>query len=613
MCGIAGYVASGPLPGSRVTATLGLMGRRGPDHRAHRTWTHAGENVGLLHSRLSIIDLDDHANQPFTIGPATVVFNGEIYNYLELRAELEAAGVRFRTRSDTEVLLAAWLHWGDAFHDRLEGMWAFALWDEAQGRLLLSRDRFGEKPLCWMQTAEGLFFGSEPKLLRSLSGRALEPDRDHLCRYLVNGYKSLYKTDRTFFEDVRDVPPGGTLALSSGSGEGPTHGRHWTFRPPPPDDSMTEADAVDGVRQRLIDSVRLRLRADVPIAFCLSGGVDSAALASIASKTLGYDVMTFSILDDDPRYDERGNIQATIDDLGCRHQLIRVSHDGALDRLARQVAYHDAPVATISYYVHEMLSEAISRNGFRVAVSGTAADELFTGYYDHFLLHLHEVRDSDVYADRLRDWETHLKPITRNPHLRDAELYRRDPGFRDHIYLNNDAFASMLVGDFHEDFAERHYSPSLLRNRMANELFHESTPVILREDDLNSMYHSVENRTPFLDRELLDFACRIPPRLLVRDGRAKHVLREAVAGILNDRVRLDRQKKGFNAAIRSIVDLGDAGTRERLLADGPIFDIVDRERITALFDMDEIPNSYSKFLFSFISARLFLDANAGAS
>ena len=606
MCGIAGYFGSAPLDRSRLRATLSLMRNRGPDNQQDECFTHNGVHVGLLHSRLAIIDLDARADQPLTIDGCTLIFNGEIYNYLELRTILAERGVRFLTESDTEVLLQAYLAWGESCVERLEGMWAFAIFDRQRHRLFLSRDRFGEKPLYFLKNGIGFWFGSEVKFLAALIGRRLSVNHRHLMRYLVNGHKSLYKTEETFFEQVRELPAGHNLVL--GGNREATPERYWLPRYRPR--AMTYEEAVRGVRERLIESLRLRLRADVPIAFCLSGGIDSAALASLAAKEFGYDVAAYSIIDSDPRYDEADNIAATVADLGCPNRQIRIPKDDPFGRLERLVAYHDAPIYTISYYIHEMLSETIRADGYRVAVSGTGADELVTGYYDHFNLQLYQLRRHPCYHARLADWRQHVAPIVRNPYLSDPELYIADPDCRAHLYLNNRQFAGFLCCEFNEPFTEVVYTDSLMRNRMLNELFHEAIPVILHEDDLNSMYHSVENRSPYLDSALFDFAYSIPSEHLIRDGYAKAPLRDAVKGILNEQVRTDRHKKGFNAAFASLIDLGDRRARDRLLDDGPIFDIVDRQKIAGLFDMEDIPNSYSKFMFAFLNAKLFLEQHA---
>jgi asparagine synthase (glutamine-hydrolysing) len=558
-----------------------------------------------------------------------MVYNGELYNYLELRAELTASGHVFATESDTEVLLRAVDHFGWQGLDRCEGMWAFGVYDEADGSLTLCRDRFGEKPLYLYRDASGLYFGSEVKFISALVGRRLEVNFDHLYRYMVNGYKALYKAcpepgrsacpepgrsacpepgrrdGQTFFKDLAELSPSTILRLDeTGCPE-----QHTYWRPRfCPDESMSYADAVAGVRERLIQSVEFRLRADVPLAFCMSGGIDSNSLISIAKNVFGYDVHGFTITNSDARYEEQDMVDHAVAKLGIRHTSIPVNPNEFLPKLRTLVRYHDAPVYTITYFAHWLLMESIAGHGYRIAVSGTAADELFTGYYDHHLAYLYEIQnDSELYPKSLQAWMEHVRPLVRNPYLSDPDLFVNYPDFRDHIFLDATKFAEYLTDGWFEPFNEERFSESLLRNRMLNEMFHESVPVILHEDDLNAMYFSIENRSPYLDRALFDFCYSIPSRHLIRNGFAKAVLRDAMGGIVPERILDNHRKVGFNAPIFSFLDVRDPDVRSYLLDGSPIFDHVRREKIEQLIEKPDLPNSESKFLFYFLTSKIFLE------
>lgn len=611
MCGIAGYVGTGARSDAQIERCLELMRRRGPDHAgAVALPTRAGRTAQLLSTRLDIIDLTERANQPLRFGSKTVVYNGELYNYRELRAELEREGARFTTESDTEVLVRALLHWGEAALDRCEGMWAFAVHDANDGSVTLCRDRFGEKPLWLHRGPDGITFASEPKGVFALLGRPLEIDLDQVRRYLVTGYRTLWSAeDRSFFRGLELLPAANLLRIDAEGRE--SQECYWepSFRPV---EEMSYEEAVAGVRRRVLRTVELRLRADVPVAFCMSGGVDSTSLIAAAKNVCGYDVHGFTVVNDDPRYDEREAVAGTVEAFGLRHTQVPLEHTAFLARLRELVRYHDAPVATISYFVHWRLMQGIASDGYRVSVSGTAADELLTGYYDHHLAYLAEMRAlPELHAAALSAWEREIRPLVRNPHLSDPELFVRDPGFRDHLRLGADEFAGFLVDAYRpEAFHERAYSDDVLRSRMLNELRHETVPVILQEDDLNSMFWSVENRSPYLDRSLAEFCYSIPTRHLVRCGRAKAVLRDAMRGIAPDHVLDERRKVGFNAPIEALLDLDDAEVRAELLADSPIFDVVRRDRVAGLLEERNMPNSRSKFLFSFVSSKLFLEEAA---
>ena len=607
MCGISGYIGKETIGRPIIHRTLGLMKNRGPDHQDYRYIEQNGTNIYLLHSRLSIIDLDKRSNQPYMLERCTLIFNGEIYNYVELREGLKKQGIECVTTSDTEILLRYYLLYGENCVDYFEGMWSFAIYDSRNKKLFLSRDRFAEKPLYYYQTEDGLYFSSEIKFIKSLSGNSLTINRKHLLRYLVSGYKALYKTEETFYEEVSEIKYATNFVI--GIDQSIRSYRYW-IPTSEINTNMSLNDAVEGARYHLLESVRIRLRSDVPMAFCLSGGVDSASLVSIAANECNYNVSAFSIIDKDERYNEYDNIKATIDDTGCKSTFVELSYDNVLSRLRKLVQYHDSPIATISYLVHSMLSEQITKKGYRVAFSGTSADELFTGYYDHFLLHLNSIRRHPGYTHHLEDWKKNILPFVRNPILRNPNLYGEKPGFRGHVFDNSSEFNNLLKIPFEEIFTEERFTDNLLRNRMMNELFHEVTPVILHEDDLDSMYCSIENRSPYLDSRLFKFAYSIPDEYLIQDGYGKYILRESMKGILNDTVRLDRRKKGFNASINTLFDFSDKETRAYFLdAESPVFDIVDRDQVANLMDLNPAPNHYSKFLFSFINTKIFLEMN----
>lgn len=615
MCGIAGFIGYYAIERPFIERTLQLMKRRGPDVQRYQYVS--GEpnssqfNVLFLHSRLSIIDLADRSNQPLTINQCSLIFNGEIYNYIELRDELEKEGVAFKTNSDTEVLLQAYLNYGLDCVKKFEGMWSFAIWDQRHQHLFLSRDRFAEKPLYYYQTKDGIYFASEIKAIKSLSGQHFIVNQKHVLRYLVQGYKSLYKRSETFFQGIKELPYASNMFIDN-------HlyiqvKRYWQPKVQPREMSMNEA--IEGSRNYLFDSIRIRLRSDVPLAFCLSGGVDSASLVSIAAKKYNCDLETFSILDSDYRYNEYNNIMATVRDLGCKHTLIDIPKHEGISRLKKLIQYHDVPVATTTYYVHSLLSERISQDGYRVAFSGTAADEFYTGYYDHFILHLNELRHNPDYNNHLTNWTKNIAQYVRNPILCNPKLYEEQPNFRDHVFDNHLEFRTWLTPEanqyFNEPFDEVLFCDSMLRNRMLNELFHETIPLILHEDDLNSMCYSIENRSPYLDSRLCEFMYSVPAEHLIQNGYGKYLLRESVAGLLNDQVRLDRQKKGFNASINSLIDLKNKNIRDELLdVNNGVFELVQHDKVVSIFDEDHLPNHYSKFLFSVINTHFFLEFNA---
>lgn len=610
MCGIAGYLGRKALSQNVLESCLSLMHRRGPDSADfYANVDSRGNRVYMLSSRLNIIDLDDRANQPYRIDSEIIVFNGELYNYVELRNALLKKGIEFRTNSDTEVLLNILRTHGLDALQQCEGMWAFAKYDESTEELTLCRDRFGEKPLYMFDDGTGIYFGSEVKFIAKLQGDRLPINYDHLHRYMVNGYKSIYRTGETFFDGVSELRPGTAISISSDGVSNKQ--RYWHPRYDPEED-MSYEEAVAGARERLITSVGLRLRADVPMAFCMSGGVDSNALISIAKNVYGYDVHGFTIIVPDERYNEKELVDYSVEQLGIKHSSITANPDLFLPRLKELVRQHDAPVHTINYFAHWLLMESISEQGYRISVSGTGADELFTGYYDHHLAYLNDIKGSPtLHENAKKAWARHVRPIVRNPFLRDPDLFINSPNFRDHIFLDSKQFSSCMKNNWKEDFEEYNFSDSLLRNRMLNEMFVETVPPILHEDDLNAMYYSIENRAPYLDKGLFEFCYSIPTRHLMGDAFTKIVLRDSVSGIVPGKILSTRQKIGFNAPISSFLDVENAEVKSYLLDESPIFDHVHKSKISDILSKAEVSEPESKFLFYFLNSKMFLEEFGG--
>ena len=609
MCGIAGFFGKQKIDQFNIHKTLKLMKNRGPDFSNYFNTNINNElNLCLLHSRLSIIDLKERSNQPFIQDGNVLVFNGEIYNYLELRKNLIDLGEKFKTFSDTEVLIKYYKLYGEECVKYFEGMWSFVIYDTKKKNFFASRDRFGEKPFFYYKDKNGFYFGSEIKFIKSLINKEIEINDTQLNNFLTSGYKSLFKSNKTYFKNIFFLRSSENLSISSKLEI--KKKIYWTPKIKKLN-KISLKECVEESRRLLFKSIKLRLRSDVPIAVCLSGGVDSSGLASVLTKEFKLNTKTFSIIDLDDRYDERENIDHTIKDLKCENTKISLNKSIFLDQLIDQIKYYNAPVATISYFVHSLLTKSISENGFKVAISGTAADEIYSGYYDHFLQHLKSCKDLNKdFQINLENWKKYTSKLIRNENLKKSDLYIQNPNFRDHIYDGREEIEEYIVQKNLLKFEEENYNDDLFTNRRLNELFHEITPLVLNHEDLNSMKYSIENRSPYLDTNLVNFMFSIPNNYLIKNGFGKYILRETFNGYLNEKVRLDRVKKGFNASINSLINFKDKNNIEFLLdKKSKIFQFIDREKIQKLFRNDKSPNHLSKFLFAFISSKIFLDTN----
>ena len=607
MCGIAGFIGIKKIDIQRIKKGCVEMNHRGPDDTGLFYKDNEKFSVILGHKRLSIIDLDSRSKQPFYFNNSILIFNGEIYNYLKIKEELTELGHKFKTSSDTEVLSHALSQWGNRALSKLEGMWSLAWYDLEKRELILSRDRFGEKPLYIWRNNEGIFFASEIRALNKMVGKKPTINLNQLNRFLINGYKSLHKYKETFFEEITELSKGKFVVINS-----KLKINEQTYWKPnyKTNKKLTLEDSKVLIRETLIKSVKKQLQADVPLAFCMSGGIDSNALMAIAKKIFNYDVHGFTINSADKRYSEKSMVLSTIKDLEIKNTFIEPSKKNFLGKLRSLIQSRVSPVYTIANYCHSEMMQSISSKGYKVCIGGAGADELFSGYYDHHLFYLRQIKkDKNLFDRSLKNWKKNIFKLTRNPHLTKYKSFLKHKKPRDHIYLNNDIFSNFHNENWKENFEEKNFLKDELRNRMLNEIFHETIPAILHEEDLNAMYFSVENRTPFLDHKLFEACSTIPSKFLVNNGQAKSVLRESMKGIVLNDVLINSKKVGFNASILELLNLKNPKVKEEILDDSKVFQIVSKKKIESLLKMNLMKNSYSKFLFSFISAKLFMDIN----
>jgi asparagine synthase (glutamine-hydrolysing) len=544
MCGICGIVARGAVDPARLAAMSATLVHRGPDSDG----VVVQDGAGLAARRLAIIDLET-GDQPIANEDDTihVVQNGEIYNYAELRRELERAGHTFRTRGDTEVLVHGYEQWGDGLPRRLRGMFALAIWDAPRRRLVLARDPYGIKPLYYRSSADGLEFASE---LRALPRG--EVDLEALECFLAFNF---VPAPLSIFRDVRKLPPGFLLVREDGE---TVVRRYSELRPAAAGEVRRddEGELVEELRARLRDSVRAHLVSDVPVGVLLSGGVDSGALAALAAQESAEPVRTFSIGFEEGSFDELAGARKVASLYGTRHRELTLRPDAATLLPALAEAF-DEPFADSSalptYLVSRLAAEDV-----KVALSGEGGDELFGGYYT-YVADLLAARTGALarlarpLVDRLPSSDrrvpleykakrfvgaAHLPPLERHhgwkeifsPDAR-AELTGRPPSSAPIELLS----ASWAAADGAE----------LLTRLQYVDLSLPLVDDLLTKTDRASMAHSLEARVPFLDPAVTRFALSLPASLKVRGLRKKLLLRKAVEPLLPRSV-VHGRKRGFS-------------------------------------------------------------------
>jgi asparagine synthase (glutamine-hydrolysing) len=558
VCGIAGFAGRGDTADLR--RMLGAQVHRGPD--AEGAWSDPAARVWLGHRRLSILDLES-GGQPMWTADETlgVTFNGEIYNHVELRAELEARGHRFRSaHSDTEVLLHGYREWGPAMVERLNGMWAFALLDRKQRRLLLSRDRFGEKPLYWAAQPGVFAFASELHALLAHGALRVERSRQALQKYFAYGF---VPAPLTLFEGAHALPAGCNLLVSLADLSTRLE-RWWELRlEPGPDAGFRAEEAAGALREALQRSVARRLRSDVPVGVFLSGGIDSSAVAACAVRALsGRPLRTFSIGFDDPSFDEGPHARLVAAHLGTEHHEARATLAAARELLPGLADRLDAPVADSSLLPTALLCREARRH-VKVALGGDGADELFAGY-DPF----RALRAARAFA-RLVPRRIHpalrllaARLPTSHRYMSTAFRVQRAlrglafrPALWNPVWLGpcEPAELAALLGapvDVEQVYSEAieawDASPgaSIVERTLAFYARLYLQHDILPKLDRASMWFGLEARSPFLDVEVVDLARRLPTQAKLSGGTTKRLLRRALRGILPE-ATLRRSKQGF--------------------------------------------------------------------
>ncbi len=554
MCGIAGIAAAagGRVREDEVLPMIATLGHRGPDGNAVRAF----DGVALGHTRLAIIDVAG-GDQPIANEDETVwiTFNGEIYNHHELRAEL-AGEHEFRTRSDTEVLVHAYEQWGDAFVERLSGFFAFALWDARRKRLVLARDPLGKKPLFVAVRGARLTFGSEIKALLAALPDAPELDPraidDALALRYVGGR-------RTGFRGIERLLPGERAVWADGELE---RTRFWT-PPAPAPEAMDEADAVQALRAQLDAAVSRRLESEVPLGLLLSGGLDSTAVLEAAARVSGERLKTFTVAFSREKESEAGFAAAAAAHFGTDHHEFQLGEQDLLEHVDAVLPALDEPLCDPSFLPTALVCR-LARSEVTVCLTGDGGDETFGGY-TRYRQTLEAPAPAGTAAAAAYRWTAEHLPLYRGKAWKLARSLRERASTPEERYVQSlisleAPYRSALLGPRTTaeldapDGPERRLldavsGPGDLAGRMMRcDLEHYLPGLILTKVDRASMLASVEARSPFLDKDLVAFAARVPTELKLARGEQKRLIRASLQGRVPAEL-LTRKKKGFGTPL----------------------------------------------------------------
>ena len=568
MCGICGVLAlEGGRPATReeLRPMTEAIFHRGPDDDGF----HVAAPVAFGFRRLSIVDLAG-GHQPMSNEDGTVwiIFNGEIYNHQDIRAELERRGHRYSTKSDTETIVHAYEEYGDDCVHHLRGMFAFAIWDARRKRLFCARDRLGIKPFYYAIHDRRFAFASEMKALFELRGLRAQINRRALPEFFALGYLA---DDQTMFEGIRKLPPGHRMSLTldgdNPAGELPRIEQYWDLDITPDESLLSEEDYVERFRELFEESVRLRLMSDVPLGVFLSGGLDSSAIAATMSGMMGERLKTFSVGYAEDRFSELPYAKLVADSIGAEYNEVRMGPDDFWDILPQMVWQEDEPLVWPSSVALHFVSR-LARQKVTVVLTGEGGDEVFAGYLKYRVT-LWNMRWGPLYRQLTPGPLQSLVRGTLGSRALPEPVRRK---LRHSFLYYPEAFEKIYFDNFYSVFPQEEQS-RLLSPQIASELRDTSAYAgsmafyrpgdresllsrllyldiktylveLLMKQDQMSMAASIESRVPFLDHKLVEFAARIPARHKVRYLSGKYLLRRAMAGRLPDEI-LNRHKMGF--------------------------------------------------------------------
>lgn len=550
MCGINGFTWQDV--GLIEKMNLALC-HRGPDDQS----TFIDDHVTLGHRRLSIIDLSPSGRQPKSNEDRSIwiIFNGEIYNFQEIRLELEGSGHRFSSHTDTEVIIHAYEEWGTACVERFNGMWAFAIYDKNKGILFLSRDRFGVKPLYYLHDKLGLIFSSEIKgILEHSVPRA--PNDRAVYDFLLLGFVD--HTSETFFQGISRLMPGESMIydLSQRSGN--------TFRWYDLEKRLQESKEIGGksadknseenmermakrIKELFLDSVRYRLISDVPVGSCLSGGIDSSSIVyAMRKQNKNGDIKTFSMVFPGKKQDESAYVREVVRETSVEAHEVSPTKDDLMRNLIDLIITQEEPFGTLSSYGQYKVMELAHKNGMKVLLDGQGSDEIFAGYFIYYKYYLFE---SLLHFNLREVWQ--MAKASKNkfndllifPAMTILSRLGLSQGALRNLWLGRRSYLKGFQDfDLTNPLLERGF---YLNRALYSDLTRYSIPQLLRYEDKNSMRWSIESRVPFLDYRLVELAMSLPSSYKLRDGQTKYILRKALRGLVSEKI-LDRKDKiGF--------------------------------------------------------------------
>ncbi|MBK6826652.1 MAG: asparagine synthase (glutamine-hydrolyzing) [Chitinophagaceae bacterium] len=554
MCGIAGIIQTNPgrFQLQQLQQMTDAIAHRGPDGAGE--WCNQNNTVLLGHRRLSVIDLSSAGDQPMHyLDRYSIIHNGEIYNYKELKSELQQKGYSFRSQTDTEVIVAAWDYWKEDCLQHFDGMFAFAIWDEVEQELFAAVDRFGEKPFYYTLEEDCFLFGSEMKALWA-AGIAKRPNLQMLFNFITIGYTSNpEKKEETFYQQIFRLPAASYLQYSLDDQMIDIE-TWWTIDPGKEEKNIPDEAAISRFNELFQTSVSRRLRSDVPLGSSLSGGLDSSSIAavvhSLTKSNPGFKVFTASFPGFDK--DETAFARQVADRYGLQQELVNITATDLLKDWEKLCLHQEEPFGSSSSYAQYKVYELAKENGIKVLLDGQGADEILAGYHKYFKWYWQELFRNRKLS-RSGERKATLELGINEPFTWKNKIAAWFPSFASIVIENHYLAKALAHPDLTKAFVQQqsrdaYYTPPdhfTLNGVLHFNSFVHGLQELLRLADRNSMAHGREVRLPFLSHELVEFLFSLPSHFKIRKGRTKWLLRESMKNTLPETITWRTDKVGF--------------------------------------------------------------------
>ena len=611
MCGIAGFFGNYKQSPSKIDIikTLKIMKNRGKDGQGSFNLNFEKQNLSLLHSRLAIIDPQSRSNQPFKDKNGIIIFNGMIYNYLEIKKKLEGKNIKFTTNSDTEVLLKFLNHYGIEKINMLDGMWSFAYFNFKKKKFFLCRDRFGEKPLFYFKDKSNITFGSYYDYILNLSKKTkFKLNFSKVENFIKHSWKFTYNSERseTFFKKILSLEPGTYITYNIKGNI--RKKKYWNPLNTKIKRLLNYKESTNKLRKEYKKVIKQRLISDYPVSCLLSGGIDSSSIVSTSAKYLKKRINCFSVGTTDKNYDEERLINKTAKKYNLHSSFVNPikSNRKNLDIIKNIVFKSGNMIPTSTWLIFYYLAKEIKKNKFKVLLSGVGGDEFFSGYYVHHLHYLYSIKNRYNFINKYNEWQKFIVPLIRSNSLKDFNMYKKNiknlnPSFIDRAetykyFKKKGIYKSNNVKYFND-----HHKNELYKDIMFHSL-QGQLPYL----DIIGMTNNIETRAPILSKKLFELAFSYPGDFLVRKGFGKAIFRDSLKSSVNSQILNNYEKIGFFTNLDNFFNFKDKKLEKFMLSNSLINSIFKVNRFKNLLKKNNKNNQEHHLIFATMNCLFFL-------